>query len=68
MVSGTLLALWYMGAHSLAAAGPATVDGLWWGVAPVSAGVFGVPMGLFAGILLSKIWPPTRSAPLSAAA
>jgi cation/acetate symporter len=57
-----------MGAHSLAAAGPATVDGLWWGVAPVSAGVFGVPMGLFAGILLSKIWPPTRSAPLSAAA
>jgi cation/acetate symporter len=37
------------------------VDGLWWGVAPVSAGVFGVPMGLFAGVLMSKIWPPSRS-------
>ena len=64
MVSGTLLALWYIGAHSLAAAGPATVDGLWWGVAPVSAGVFGVPLGLGVGILMSKIWPPSRSSPL----
>jgi len=67
MLSGTSLALWYISAHSLAVAGPATVDGLWWGVAPVSAGVFGVPLGLVMGILMSKIWPQTLSSPLPGA-
>ena len=67
MVCGTVLALWYIGAHSLAAMGLGSLDGLWWGVAPVSAGVFGVPTGLVAGIVASKIWPAARAAPTPAA-
>jgi cation/acetate symporter len=67
MVCGTVLALWYIGAHSLAAMGLGSLDGLWWGVAPVSAGVFGVPTGLVAGIVASKIWPVARAAPTPAA-
>ncbi len=65
MVSGTLLALWYISAHALAGVGLGVGDGLWWGVAPVSAGVFGVPVGLAVGILMSKMWPQNPSAPRS---
>jgi len=31
--------------------------GLWWGIAPVSAGVFGVPAGVLATFLASLAWP-----------
>jgi cation/acetate symporter len=36
-------------------------DGLWFGIQPVSAGVFGVPAGLLAAVVVSWI---TRPAPL----
>ncbi len=38
--------------------------GLWWGVQPISAGVFGVPAGFAAiglGVLLGALWPPSPS-------
>ena len=60
MVSGTLVALWYIGVNQpwvVAAWGHGPLDGLWWGVAPVSAGVFGVPVGFLSGFALSKLWP-----------
>ncbi len=60
MLSGTLIALWYIGVNQpwvVAAWGQSPLHGLWWGVAPVSAGVFGVPAGLLSGYVLSKIWP-----------
>jgi cation/acetate symporter len=33
-------------------------DGLWWGIQPISAGVFGVPAGLVAGVLCSWLGRP----------
>jgi cation/acetate symporter len=32
-------------------------DGLWWGIQPVSAGVFGVSAGLVATLLVSAVTP-----------
>jgi cation/acetate symporter len=32
--------------------------GLWWSIQPISAGVFGVPAGFVAGILLSWVTRP----------
>lgn len=36
--------------------------GLWWDIQPMSAGVFGVPAGLMAGVLVSRLWPQSHSA------
>jgi cation/acetate symporter len=33
-------------------------DGLWWGIQPISAGVFGVPAGFAAGVLCSWLGRP----------
>nr|WP_315479318.1 VC_2705 family sodium/solute symporter [uncultured Rhodoferax sp.] len=33
-------------------------DGLWWGIQPISAGVFGVPAGFVAGVLCSWLGRP----------
>ena len=33
-------------------------DGLWWGIQPVSAGVFGVAAGFFTAVLVSLVTPP----------
>jgi cation/acetate symporter len=48
-----------VGAHpglraSLGLQGPAQ---LWWGIQPISAGVFGVPAGLLAAVLVSLLTP-----------
>ena len=47
--------------------GMTAVDGLWWGVQPISAGIFGVPAG-FAAIavmsLISRWWPAGPSDPI----
>jgi cation/acetate symporter len=32
-------------------------DTLWWGLEPICAGVFGVPVGLLMGFVFSKRWP-----------
>jgi cation/acetate symporter len=37
----------------------AAPGGLWWGIQPVSAGVFGVPAG-FAAIVLVSLWDGRR--------
>ncbi|MDD2547591.1 MAG: VC_2705 family sodium/solute symporter, partial [Burkholderiaceae bacterium] len=39
-------------------------DGLWWGIQPISAGVFGVPAGLVAAALVSWITRPGRPQPV----
>jgi cation/acetate symporter len=33
---------------------------LWWGIQPISAGLFGVPASFAAIILVSLLTPPTR--------
>jgi cation/acetate symporter len=39
--------------------------GLWWGIQPISAGVFGVPVGLVVTVVVSLLTP--RPAPATAA-
>lgn len=39
-----------------------TGDGLWWGIQPISAGVFGVAAGLVTTVLLSLVTRPERDA------
>lgn len=39
-------------------------DGLWFGIQPVSAGVFGVPAGLLAALVVSRITRPAPPQPL----
>ena len=33
-------------------------DNLWWGIQPISAGIFGVPVGIIALVVVSLITPP----------
>jgi cation/acetate symporter len=65
MLSGLGIAAYYLLSHVpvLQVNLPAWLlaDGLWWGIQPVSAGVFGVPAGLIAAIVVSWM---TRPAPL----
>ena len=61
MLSGLGVALYYMLSHSLWVQHwvPSILlaDGLWWGLQPVSAGVFGVQAGLLATVLVSWLTP-----------
>ena len=34
------------------------VEGLWWEIQPIAAGVFGVPVGFAVIVLLSLVTPP----------
>ena len=50
MLAGVGLCLWYMarnlpGPRAWLSLGPASADLRWWGIDPMSAGVFGVPLG-----------------------
>jgi len=36
----------------------APVEGLWWEIQPIAAGVFGVPVGFVVIVLLSLVTPP----------
>lgn len=60
MLAGLGVTVYYMGINlpglrqTLGLAG----DGLWWGIQPVSAGVFGVLAGLVAGAVLSWVTRP----------
>ena len=63
MLGGLAITVYYMLSHVLAMqALPRWLlaDGLWWGIQPISAGVFGVPAGLVLAALVSWI---TRPAP-----
>jgi cation/acetate symporter len=35
-----------------------TADNLWWGIQPISAGLFGVPIGIAALVIVSLLTPP----------
>lgn len=61
MLTGMLATLGYMlmASGALAAAG-LPLQGLWWGIEPVSAGVWGVPAGLLVTWLVSLATPGQR--------
>ena len=64
MLCGLGVTVYYMLSHvaGVKALLPAWLlaDGLWFAIQPISAGVFGVPAGLLAAALVSRI---TRPAP-----
>ena len=55
MLTGLCVTLYYMVAHMPALRGlySSASATLWWGIQPVSAGVFGVPAGILAVVVLS---------------
>jgi cation/acetate symporter len=55
MVTGFAMCIYYM-ARTYPALGGASVN-QWFGIAPISAGVFGVPAGLFAIVAVSLLTP-----------
>lgn len=57
MLTGLGVTLYYMATHLSALQGLLSGWGgtLWWGIQPVSAGVFGVPAGIAATVLLSLV-------------
>ena len=59
MLVGLGVTLFYMASNlpPLKGALGLSSGGLWWGIAPVSAGVFGVPAGVVATFLVSLVWP-----------
>lgn len=65
MLAGLAMTIYYMLTQvpALQAALPAMLwgNGLWWGIQPISAGVFGVPMG-FATAFIVSWWESRRSA------
>ena len=68
MLSGLGVAVYYMLSNVavVRAVLPALLrgdDGLWWGIQPISAGVFGVPAGLLMAVLVSRWTRPARPSP-----
>jgi cation/acetate symporter len=62
MLTGAGVCLWYMAQHlaeprAWLRLGEATLDGRWFGIDPVAAGVFGVPAGCLALVLVSLLTP-----------
>jgi cation/acetate symporter len=61
MVAGLTITFYYMGTtqpwlrSAWGLTGPVP---LWWGIQPISAGVFGVPLGFLVAVLVSLITPP----------
>ncbi len=67
MLAGVSLCLWYMarnlpGPRSWLSLGPPDADLRWWGIDPMSAGVFGVPLGCAVLVLVSLLTPPPAAA------
>ena len=66
MLGGLAVTVYYMLSHvpALQAIAPwLLADGLWFGIDPISAGVFGVPTGLALAVLVSWITRPARPMP-----
>ena len=67
MLAGVGLCLWYMarnlpGPRAWLNLGPPGVDLRWWGIDPMSAGVFGVPLGCAVLVLVSLLTPRPAAA------
>ena len=65
MVAGLALTCYYMGVTQPWLRGVLGVTGpleLWWGIQPISAGVFGVPLGFAVIIVVSLLTPPPTMA------
>jgi cation/acetate symporter len=70
MLAGAGLCLWYMarnlaGPRAWFGLGEAAADLRWFGIDPVSAGVFGVPVGCAVLVLVSWLTPPPGQAELA---
>jgi cation/acetate symporter len=67
MLTGLGVTLYYMVAHMPALRGlySSATSALWWGIQPVSAGVFGVPAGIAAVVVLSWVSCTGRHEPPS---
>ncbi len=66
MLAGLGVAVYYMLSHTpvlRAWAGWLLADGLWFGIQPISAGVFGVPVGLIVAAVVSRITRPAPALP-----
>ena len=67
MLFGLGVAVYYMLSHVGAVRGALPhwllADGLWFGIQPISAGVFGVPAGLVAALLVSRLTRPPPPLP-----
>jgi cation/acetate symporter len=70
MLSGLCMTLYYMIIHSapIRAALGAHAPALWFDIAPISAGVFGVPIGILTVVLVSLLLPDQLAAPKTATA
>jgi cation/acetate symporter len=67
MLAGLGVAVYYMLSHIPVLrpwAGWLLADGLWLGIQPISAGVFGVPAGLVVAAVVSRITRPAPALPL----
>ena len=67
MLAGAGLCLWYMarnlpGPRAWLSLGSAGADLRWWGIDPMSAGVFGVPLGCAVLVLVSLLTPRPAAA------
>jgi cation/acetate symporter len=66
MISGTVLTFYYMATtqpwlRSVFGVESSIAENTWWGIAPIAAGVFGVPLGFAVIIIVSLLTPaPTR--------
>ncbi|MEN3295795.1 MAG: cation/acetate symporter [Burkholderiales bacterium] len=56
MIAGLVVCVYYM-VHTHPALG-GSASGQWFSIAPVSAGVFGVPAGILAAVVVSLLTPP----------
>jgi cation/acetate symporter len=56
MIAGLVVCVYYM-VHTHPALG-GSASGQWFSIAPVSAGVFGVPAGMLAAVVVSLLTPP----------
>jgi cation/acetate symporter len=70
MLTGAGVCLWYMvqhmaGPRAWLGLGEAVAGGRWFGIDPVAAGVFGVPAGCLALVLVSLITPRPEAAELA---
>jgi cation/acetate symporter len=59
MLAGLGVTLYYMASNASGVRAALGLDGsgLWFGIQPISSGVFGVPAGVFVVWLLSMLWP-----------